>query len=158
MNHRIIQLVLILCIAAAPAMAHTPLLMLEDNEDGTLTVEGGFSTGAGAAGVDFYVKAKVDQRIILQDKFPESSIIELDIPKEPYYLVFDGGPGHKVVKDGVPPPEGFTVNQEAASLKPEKSDSSGIPLPLPVLLILVAVAALLVFVLPKISGKKKKET
>ncbi len=137
--------------------AHTPLLMLEDNDDGTLTVEGGFSTGAGAAGVDFYVKRKIDGSIILQQKFPESSIIDITIPQEPYYLVFDGGPGHKIVKDGPEPPDGFTINLEAVSMHPEKSDASGIPIPIPVIIIIIVVAVIIVFVVPRFFKKKKAE-
>ncbi len=135
--------------------AHTPLLMIEDNDDGTLTVEGGFSTGAGAAGVDFYIKAKMDKSIILHQKFPESSIIEVTIPQEPYYLVFDGGPGHKIVKDGPEPPDGFTVNPEAVSMQPEKSDASGIPIPMPVIILIIVIAVLVVFVGPRVFKRKK---
>jgi hypothetical protein len=147
-------LLFMLFIMAMPASAHTPLLMLEDNEDGTLTVQGAFSTGAGAAGIDFYVKNKKEGKILLHQKFPEPSTIEIKIPAEPYYLVFDGGPGHKVVKEGPAPPGGFTKNLEAASLKPEKSDASGIPVPIPLLIIVVVVAAILVFLIPKATKRR----
>jgi hypothetical protein len=153
MKNHVFLILLILLITVAPAFAHTPVLMLDDNEDGTLTVQGGFSTGAGAAGVDFYVKNKLEGKILFHQKFPESSIIEIEIPPEPYYLVFDGGPGHKIVKDGPAPPGGFTTNLEAASLKPEKSDASGIPVPLPVLIVIVVIAVILVFLIPKMMKK-----
>lgn len=156
MKNRIFLVLSILLCTTTAVWAHTPLLMLEDNEDGTLTVEGGYSTGAGAAGVDLYVKTKMDRTILLQERFPESSILEIEIPNEPYYLVFDGGPGHKVVKDGPPPPDGFTVNEEAVSMKLEKSDASGIAIPKSVIFIIVIVAAFIVFVIPKISKKKKQ--
>jgi hypothetical protein len=154
MRKDLVLLLLILFIAAAAAFAHTPLLMIADNGDGTLTVEGAFSTGAGAAGIDFYVKNKLEGKILLHQKFPESSTIEIEIPPEPYYLVFDGGPGHKIVKEGPAPPGGFTKNVEAALLQPEKSDASGIPVPIPVLIVIVVIAAILVFLIPKISKKK----
>ncbi|MCK4466179.1 MAG: hypothetical protein KAU83_10760, partial [Bacteroidales bacterium] len=32
------------------ACAHTPLLLVEDNEDGTILLEGGFSDGSSGAG------------------------------------------------------------------------------------------------------------
>lgn len=154
MKKYLFPLLFMLFIMAMPASAHTPLLMLGDNEDGTLTVQGGFSTGAGAAGIDFYVKNKKEGKILLHKKFPESSIIEMKIPQEPYYLVFDGGPGHKIVKEGPAPPGGFTNNVEAASLKPEKSDISGIPVPIPLLIVIVVVAGILVFLIPKITKKR----
>ncbi len=147
--------VIFLSIILSPLSAHTPLMMIEDNEDGTLTVEGGFSTSAGAAGVNFYVKTKLEGKVLVQQKFPETSIIEVKIPQEPYYLVFDGGPGHKVVKDGPPPPEGFTVNIEASSMQPEKSDMTGIPIPVPVLIIILISAVLSVFIVPKLLKQKK---
>lgn len=141
--------------ATVPAFAHTPVLMIVDNEDGTLTAEGGFSTGASAEGIDLYVKTKKDGKILLQRKFPESSTIEIDIPNEPYYVIFDGGPGHKIVKDGVPPPGGFTVNATTKQIKLEKSDASGIPLPLPAILLIVGLAVVSVFLVPKLSKKDK---
>lgn len=155
MEKRTLLVGFLLFSLAAVVSAHTPLLMLEDNEDGTLTVEGGFSTGAGAGGVDFYVKNKMEGEILLHRKFPESSLLEIEIPNEPYYLVFDGGPGHKVVKDGPAPPGGFTLNVEAVSLQPEKSDASGIPVPLPVIILVVVIAVLFVFLLPRLREKKK---
>jgi len=146
---------ILLSSRAIPALAHTPVLMLQNNEDGTLTVEGGFSTGAGAEGVNFYVKTLKDGKIIFSRKFPESSDITVQIPREPYQVVFDGGPGHKVVKTGPAPPGGFTVNAEAAGLPPEKSDATGIPVPLPVLLGVIAVAVILVFVIPQWTRKDR---
>ncbi len=155
MKNSVFPFLLILFIVAVPAFAHTPLMMLQDNEDGTLTVKGDFSTGTGAVGVDLYVKNKLEGTILSHQKFPESSTIEIEIPTEPYYLVFDGGPGHRVVKDGPAPPSGFTKNIEAASLQPaEKSDASGIPVSIPVLIIIVIIAAILVFLIPKISKKR----
>jgi hypothetical protein len=118
--------------------------------------KGGFSTGAGAAGVDFYVKNKLEGKVLLHQKFPESSIIEIEIPREPYYLVFDGGPGHKIVKEGPAPPGGFTVNVEAASMGVERSDASGIPIPLPILIIIVVGAVVLVLLITTLAKKRKK--
>ena len=144
----------ILFVAAVPALAHTPLLLIADNGDGTLSVEGGFSTGASAAGIDFFVKNKLEGKVLLHRNFPESSTIEIKIPPEPYYLVLDAGPGHKVVKDGPAPPGGFKKNIEAVSLQPEESDASGMPISLPGLIGIVVVAGVLAFLIPKISREK----
>jgi hypothetical protein len=150
-------LIFFLSFLAVPVFAHTPLLMLEEDGDGVLIVEGGFSTGAGAAGLDLYVKTKQDREILLHSKFPESNTIEIEIPQEPYYLVFDGGPGHKVVKDGPPPPGGFTINVDAASLPMEESDLHGIPVPMPVLIAVIIIAILLVIIIPRIKKTKNFE-
>ncbi len=141
--------------AAMTALAHTPVLMLEDNEDGTVTVEGGFSTGAGAEGVMCYVKTIKEGNILLSRQFPESSSITVQIPEEPYMIIFDGGPGHKIVKKGPQPPGGFKVNADAVNLPIEKSDITGIPVPLPIIFTIIAIAIVLVFVIPKISRKKR---
>ncbi len=145
------------CTTAMTALAHTPVLMLEDNEDGTVTVEGGFSTGAGAEGVMCYVKTIKDGKILLSQQFPESSSITVEIPEEPYLIIFDGGPGHKIVKKGPQPLGGFKVNADAVNLPIEKSDVSGIPVPLPILFVIVAIAIVLVFAIPKINKMIRKK-
>ncbi len=148
-------LLFIFCSSTAmTALAHTPVLILMDNEDGTLTIEGGFSTGAGAEGVRCSVKTMKDGNIILSQQFPESSSITVQIPKEPYQVVFDGGPGHKVVKKGPEPPGGFTVNADAVNLPLEKSDVTGIPIPLPIIFAMIAIAIIMVFLIPKMKRKK----
>jgi hypothetical protein len=139
----------------ATLSAHTPLLVLEDNADGTLTIQGGFSTGQGAAGVDLYVKNRLEGKVLLHLKFPEISEIEIDIPEEPYYLVMDAGPGHKVVKLGPPPPGGFTDNLEAMDRGIEKEDLHGLPVPIPVIVAVLIVIVVLSVLLPKVVGKKR---
>ncbi|PIE70046.1 MAG: hypothetical protein CSA22_09930 [Deltaproteobacteria bacterium] len=139
---------------AMTALAHTPFLILMDNEDGTLTIEAGFSTGAGAEGVTCSVKTLKDGNIVLSQRFPASSSITIQIPKEPYQVIFDGGPGHKVVKKGPEPPGGFTVNSDAINLPAEPSDITGIPVPFPILITMIAIAIILVFLIPKMKRKK----
>ena len=98
--------VAVLCVFAAAAVlyAHTPLLTVEDNGDGTIFVQGGFSNGASAGGETNW-----------------------DIPSVPYTVTFDAGPGHIVVKDGPPPPGGFGAAKadKAAKNDAAETDSSG---------------------------------
>lgn len=154
MKNYIIFGVFIFCTWTVQAFAHTPLLMIQDNEDGTLTAQGGFSTGAGARGIDLYLKTKKEEKILFHQKFPNSSSLTIKIPQEPYMVIFDGGPGHKIVKDGPAPPKGFTVNVEAVTLHPEKSSVSGLPVSWPMMIILIVIAAVLVSIIPKFSVKK----
>lgn len=135
--------------------AHTPLLMIEDNNDGTLRIEGGFSTGQGASGSDLYIKNRLEGKTLQHLKFPDSSEVEITIPNEPYYLVMDAGPGHKVVKPGIDPPGGFTVNTHAQSMEIEKEDLSGLPLSIPAIIVILILAGILVFILPRITRKKQ---
>jgi len=54
MKRRLVILSIVLVVGillTISASAHTPLLSVEDNEDGTIYLEGGFSDGSSAAGV-----------------------------------------------------------------------------------------------------------
>ncbi|MEL3908190.1 MAG: hypothetical protein P1P64_04150 [Treponemataceae bacterium] len=134
------------------AFTHTPLLIIEDTDEEYVYVKAGFSNGQDAVGMSLLVKSKHDDRVIETHKFPKSSELKVKIPDEPYYLVFDGGPGHKVAKNGPAPEKGFTVHQEAAS---NKIPGKGIPLVVIIVLIAVAVCGL-VFGVHKLLKKNEK--
>lgn len=89
--------------------AHTPLLSVEDNNDGTITVVGGFSTGQDAAGFDILVKSRATAKLLWKGKMPEDSQMDIKIPNEPYNVIMDAGPLHVVTKQGPPPPGGFSI-------------------------------------------------
>lgn len=101
---------LLWCIAAV--YAHTPLLTVEDNGDGTLFIQGGFSNGASAGGVKLYLTSVATNEKLWEGVFPDIGELEVAIPAEPYTVTFDAGPGHVVVKDGPPPPGGFGAPQQ----------------------------------------------
>ncbi len=122
----------------APLFAHTPLLIIEDSDDEWVYVKAGFSNGQDAGGMTLFVKSKFDNRVIDQLKFPEISQLTIRIPAEPYYLVFDGGPGHKVVKNGPAPGSGFTIHSEAVN---NKIPGQGMPLWLIIALIAAGITA-----------------
>jgi hypothetical protein len=86
---------------AATACAHSPLMMIEDNEDGTITVTAGYSTGQMAAGKKVLLKAGRTGKVLWEGTLNEDG--ELACPKqtEPYTVFFDGGPGHSMEKDGI---------------------------------------------------------
>ena len=86
-------------MAAAPAMAHTPLCSCFDNGDGTITCEGGFSDGSSAAGVEIRV-VDASGKALVKGKMNESSEFTFDKPKSDYKVQFDAGPGHLVEVDG----------------------------------------------------------
>jgi hypothetical protein len=102
---RLILLAMVLLPAAL--WAHTPLLVVEDNGDGTIYIEGGFSNGASAAGTDIIVRSKESDEILWQGKLPEESYVEIDMPGEAYTVTLDAGPGHVVTEDGPEPAGGF---------------------------------------------------
>ncbi len=96
-------LTFIFLFALAALWAHTPLLYVEDNYDGTITVEGGFSNGAAIAGLPLMIldagdykgpeKSINGKKLLFETKFDESGIAELVKPAvKKYIILFDGGP------------------------------------------------------------------
>ncbi|MCK4244189.1 MAG: hypothetical protein KAX20_01040 [Candidatus Omnitrophica bacterium] len=92
--------------------SHTPLLSVEDNEDGTIWLEGGFSDGSSGAGVKILIvedkpykgSKKVDlykgKRVLKKTKMDKNGELTIDKPKGPYLVILDAGPGHVVEKKG----------------------------------------------------------
>lgn len=91
--------------------AHAPLLSVDDNGDGTIYIEGGFSNGASASGVEIIVvKDKAyngpeetfkGKEIIFKGKIGSDN--SLTIPKpatNKYEIYFNAGEGHIVGKKG----------------------------------------------------------
>lgn len=110
-----ISIVFVLMMCSVLLFAHSPLLTVEDNGDGTIYVQGGFSNGASAAGVKLYLTDKASGKKIWEGEFPDVSEINLPIPNVPYTVTFDAGPGHQIVKDGPAPSGGFGSTPPAAS-------------------------------------------
>ena len=89
--------------------AHTLLFNTIDNEDGTMEIIGMFSTGVSAEGATIKVISQASSKVLYQQRLPSSGSIVIDIPKEPYNLLLDSGPGHRLEKAGIiEPTQGFT--------------------------------------------------
>jgi hypothetical protein len=88
--------------ASVPGIAHTPLLYIEDNDDGTIYVEGGFSDGSSAEGIPIRLEDS-EGNVLWNGTLDAYGTVEnLSIPDvQPYYVIFDAGPGHEVTKDGI---------------------------------------------------------
>ncbi|MFY4742943.1 hypothetical protein ACOTVT_05550 [Aliarcobacter butzleri] len=93
--------------------AHNLLMNVMDNEDNTITVIGEFSTGEKAAGAQVRLESLVSGEVLFKQRLPVESELTIDIPKEPYQVVLDGGPGHTIVKEGIEPLEGFNEELKA---------------------------------------------
>ncbi|MFO7839602.1 MAG: hypothetical protein R6X08_08915 [Desulfosalsimonadaceae bacterium] len=91
--------VLVLVLAAAAALAHTPLCSCWENGDGTVSCEGGFSDGSSAAGAAVRV---VDEngKVLEEGSMDERGMFTFEKPEGPYKVILDAGPGHKVEVDG----------------------------------------------------------
>ncbi|QDF28020.1 hypothetical protein [Halarcobacter anaerophilus] len=109
--------VLILLLTATIAQAHTLLMNVINNEDNTVTVVGEFSTGDSAAGALIRFESLLSGKILFKQRLPEDSELTAEIPKEPYQIVLDGGPGHTIVKEGIAPLEGFEKEIKAEVTK-----------------------------------------
>ncbi|MGD9823249.1 hypothetical protein [Desulfobacter sp.] len=88
-----------LLLVTGPAFSHTLFMNLTDNGDGTVAVEGMFSTGATAANLPLYLLDEKEKQI-LKIKLDENGEAEFTIPDQPYTVFLDGGPGHTVREDG----------------------------------------------------------
>lgn len=119
-----IFIVFVLMMCSIMLFAHSPLLTVEDNGDGTIYVQGGFSNGASAAGVKLYLTDKASGQKIWEGEFPDVGELNLPIPNVPYTVTFDAGPGHIIVKDG-PEPEGGFGSQTASSESMGENESAG---------------------------------
>ncbi|MFP4461823.1 MAG: hypothetical protein ACLFQE_06470, partial [Thermotogota bacterium] len=114
-----IKLFMLFLICSAFVFAHTPLLLVEDNGDGTLYAEAGFSDGSGAQGMTCRLEDE-DGEILWEGKFDDFSSVEVDIPEvSKYFVVFDAGPGHIVKKDG---PVKEALTEEITESTEEKED------------------------------------
>lgn len=99
---------ILLFIACINLNAHSLLMNLMDNEDNTITVAGEFTTGELAIGALVRLESLATGEVLYKKRLPDSSELIIDIPKEPYQVVLDGGPNHQVVKDGIAPINGFS--------------------------------------------------
>ena len=104
---------IMICIIfiSVTAFAHAPLLSVDDNKDGTIYIEAGFSNGEKADGMEFFiVKDKPyngsedtyeGKMIIFKGKFGQKSSVTILKPLTPKYeIVFNGGAAHIITKKG----------------------------------------------------------
>ncbi len=105
--------VTLIALLTSLSHAHSPILLIEDNEDGTILVLAGFSNGQMAAGKQVQLKARASGEVVWEGTLDQNG--ELTCPKqtEPYTVCFDGGPGHTIEKSGPLPQEGETVPAQA---------------------------------------------
>lgn len=113
--------------------AHTLLMNVFNNDDNTITVIGEFSNGQKAAGAMIRLESLATGEILFKKRLPDESEITIDIPKEEYQVVLDGGPGHQIVKDGIAPLEGFSIKASKEAKKKlsqprQRSNELGMPL------------------------------
>ena len=101
--------------------AHTPLLLIEDNPDGTIYVEAGFSDGGSAEGLGLQLQERGTGRVLGNHVFPKGSYLVLPRPSVPYTATFDSGAEHKLTKLGPWPEQNIEPTQAlSTSAQPEE--------------------------------------
>jgi len=119
-------LLLAVALTGLAVHAHTPLLYIEDNGDGTIYVEGAFSDGSSGAGMTLRLE-NADGETLWEGTLDDFGSIEsVPIPQvAPYYVVFEGGPGHIVKKEGISPgSEPDATPPDPASVESEPSGAT----------------------------------
>ena len=111
----------ILLIIPINLFAHSLILNLIDNEDGTITIAGEFSTGESASGALVKIVASQTKETILEKRLDDESEITVKIPSIKYDVILDGGPNHTAKKPGIEPPEGFKETKKEKKVQEEKN-------------------------------------
>lgn len=102
---------LMIFILSAVVLAHSPLLSVDDNEDGSIYIECGFSNGASAGGIEFMLVEDKPyngpedtfegRKILYKGTLEEDGSAEIIKPNVvSYKVIFNAGPGHIVGKKG----------------------------------------------------------
>jgi hypothetical protein len=110
--------VMLIIFSLAPGLswAHKPLLGVSDNNDGTMSIEAGFSDGSSAAGHKIILKNQQTGEILLEQKVGEDGTLDLKKPTVNFTVTLDAGEGHTVTKEGPAPAEsGATLSVEKGS-------------------------------------------
>lgn len=91
--------VLAILLLAGTASAHTLYMTVTDNEDGTITVEGMYSTGAVASHTEIRLE-NPDGQVLFTGKTDEDGALDITKPKGVYTVIMDAGPGHMATEEG----------------------------------------------------------
>ena len=88
-------------ILNSQALAHTLFMTVEDNEDGTVTLQGMFSTGAVAASVEVRLEDEKG-KVLWKGKTDNDGECTFKKPGVPYTIIMDfgPGPGHQAREEG----------------------------------------------------------
>ena len=79
-------------ILNSQAFAHTLYMTVEDNENGTVTVQGMFSTGATGAGIEVRLENKKD-KVLWKGETDADGECTFKKPGVFYSIIMDFGPG-----------------------------------------------------------------
>ncbi len=90
---------MVLLLFTSIAFAHTLYMTVTDNEDGSILVEGMYSTGAIASNTEVRLE-DAKGKILFKGKTDEDGELEIAKPKVEYSIILDAGPGHVASEEG----------------------------------------------------------
>lgn len=155
------KILLLICFLPSLMLGHSLLLNVFDNEDNTITVEGVFNTGELAVGALIRLESLSTGEVIYKKRLPDESELTIEVPKEPYQIVLDGGPGHQVVQKGIAPLEGFSKEASVQTTAKLSQPQNGVRLwtmPLVCSLIVVFISLLATLLICKRNTNKILES
>ncbi|RXK10306.1 hypothetical protein CRV05_07770 [Halarcobacter bivalviorum] len=148
--------ILVLLLLSLNLNAHTLIMDIIDNEDNTITVVGAFSTGEKTVGALVKLESLITGEVLYQKRLPKESELTIEIPKEQYQVVLDGGPGHTVVKEGFAPLEGFTKKTDKTQTSKKLSQNQHGALINTSVIVLFSIAFVLLVLTLYFSAKNTK--
>ncbi|AXH13120.1 hypothetical protein [Halarcobacter bivalviorum] len=151
-----IKSILVLLLLSLNLNAHTLIMDIIDNEDNTITVVGAFSTGEKTVGALVKLESLITGEVLYQKRLPKESELTIEIPKEQYQVVLDGGPGHTVVKEGFAPLEGFTKKTDKTQTSKKLSQNQHGALINTSVIVLFSIAFVLLVLTLYFSAKNTK--
>lgn len=98
MNKTLLTLVVALVFPVA-ALAHSLLMAVNSNDDGTVSIEAVFSTGGYAAGLEVRLE-DADGKVLWRGKTDNDGKLTFQKQKVQYTIVLDGGKGHTAEEEG----------------------------------------------------------
>jgi len=110
--------ILFLVLIPIYLLGHSLVLNIFDNQDNTISIEGMFNTGESAAGALIKLESLDSKEIFFQERLSDNREMIVEIPKFPYRIILDGGPGHIAEKEGIPPKGGFIKIEAKQEIKP----------------------------------------
>ncbi len=114
-------------LSPGPTWAHKPLLSVSDNNDGTMSIEGGFSDGSSAAGHKIILRNKETGEILRETKVGEDGTLDLKKPAVNFTVTLDAGEGHLVTQVGPPPSTEGAIPSNQVAEAPAKTESAPAP-------------------------------
>lgn len=88
-----------LLLLGGVAWSHNAICDCYDNEDGSITCEGGFSDGGKATGIPLRIVDGTG-KVLVEGKMSENSDFTFPKPAVDFRVEFDAGEGHMVTIDG----------------------------------------------------------